>query len=286
MKLFKTFLAVCLTVFLSVPVSAQQTNGQFNLSNFLLEVQKGNVLKHSVMSGMGEFESGNVNVNGEDVARTEDVGGPARLPTPDSAGEQFTIVSDAAADNASGSGVRTVRLYIIRASDGAEHTEDITMNGTTGVDTVITDGMFINDMHGLTVGANGVAQGNITAVKKGGTVADDLYQFIAEGGNKSLVPHRMVPAGHELYLVSWHCTQSQAGKRAAYKIRSTDMYGVLTEGVFNFKDPLYLGGPDSSGEISLFYTPTPEYSIVKVSHWSDNAGTEGSCGWYGVLVED
>ncbi len=79
---------------------------------------------------------------------------------------------------------------------------------------------------------------------------------------------------------------AQASKRAAYRIRSTDMYGEAIPGVFNFKDTLYIGGPDSSGDANLFYTPVPSLSIVKISHWSDVDRTEGSCGWNGVLVED
>ena len=27
-------------------------------------------------------------------------------------------------------------------------------------------------------------------------------------------------------------------------------------------------------------------SIVKVSHWDDSAGSEGSVGWWGYLVDD
>lgn len=251
-------------------------------TDFILEVSKGNVPGHSIMFAMGEFESGNVNADGEDVCRHEDVSGPVRLPTPDAAGEQMTIISDDAQDTSAGTGVRTVRLEYLDDT-GAEQTEDITMNGLTGVNTVATDIRFVNDMYALTVGNNGVAEGNITCYKQGGSIGSDLYQMIAQGGNKSLVPHRMVPLGKTLHLKSWNCTEAQS-KRAAFRIRSTDMNGVLVPGVFLFKDTAYISGV-SSGDLSLA-CKVPALSIVKVSYWASVVGTEGSCSWWGVLVDD
>jgi len=241
----------------------------------------------SIMSAMGEFESGNVDVDGEDVCRWEDVSGPARLPTPAAAGEQMTVVSDEADDDNGNSpqvGALTIRIHYLDDT-GAEQTEDVTLNGTAGVDTVATNIRFVQDMYTLTVGSNGVAVGNITIIRKGGAIATDLYNLIAAGGNKSLVPHRMVPLAKTLYLQSWHCEQSTAGKRAAFRIRSTDMYGVLIPGVFCFKDTAYIG-QGSSGRQELHGTLVPALSIVKVSQWSDTTGTEGSSGWWGFLVDN
>ena len=233
------------------------------------------------MSAMGEFESGNIDAAGEDVCRWEDVGGPSRLPTPAPAGEQMTLVSSNNADNgATATGVLTVRLHYLDAG-GYEQTEDVTLNGTTPVTTTATDMRFVNDLYALTVGSNGVAEGNITCYKTGGAIATDLYQFIVLGGNKSLVPHRMVPTGFTLYLQGWSCTEAQA-KRAAFRIRSTDMYGILIPGVFCFKGVAYLN-QSTSGELNLHGIPVPALSIVKVSHWEGAVGSEGSCSWWGIL---
>ncbi len=245
----------------------------------------GMVPGHTIMSAMGEYESGNVDTNGEDVCRWEEVGGPARLPTPAAAGEQMTVISDDNADNgATATGVLTVRIHYLD-NTGAEQTEDVTLNGTTGVDTTATDMRFINDFYVLTVGSNGVAEGNITLYKKGGAIGTDLYNFIVAGGNKSMLPHRMIPLAKTLYLIDWHCEQSTQGKRVAYRIRSTDMYGALISGVFCFKDACQVG-QTGSGRLPLHSTPVPALSIVKISGWSDTAGTEGSCGWWGVLIDD
>jgi hypothetical protein len=250
---------------------------------YLVEVGKGNIPKMTTMSAMGEYESGNTEAAGNDVYRGEQVGGPSRLPTPVSSGEQMTVVSDDTADTSAGTGAQTIRIEYLDAT-GAEQTETITMNGTTGVNTVATDIRFVNDMYSLTVGSNGVAEGNITIIKLGGTIGVDLYNMIAEGGNKSLIPHRMVPLAKTLYLMEWHCEEAQL-KRAAYRIRSTDMNGVLIPGVFCFKDTAYLNRT-TSGARSLHAIPVPALSVVKVSYWAIQAGGEGACGWWGYLVDD
>jgi hypothetical protein len=81
--------------------------------------------------------------------------------------------------------------------------------------------------------------------------------------------------------MEWHATEAGA-KRAAFRIRSTDMYGTLLSGVFCFKDVTYLNG-STSGPLPLHATPVPALSIVKVSHWSNAVNTEGSCSWWGYL---
>jgi hypothetical protein len=236
------------------------------------------------MSAMGEFESGNVDAAGEDVCRWEDVSGPARLPTPAAVGEQMSIASDDDADNgASATGVLTMRIDYLDAN-GNERIEDVTLNGTTPITTTATDMRFVNDIYALTVGSNGVAEGNISVYKTGGSIGSNLYQLIAAGGNKSLVPHRMVPVGKTLFLLAWHCEEAQ-GKRSAFRIRSTDMNGELIPGVFCFKDVAYLNNT-ASGERGLHGTPIPALSIVKVSHWDDVGGAEGSCGWWGLLLDN
>ncbi len=255
-----------------------------NMADYGFEVAKGNVAGTTIMSAMGEFESGNVDTDGQDVCRHEDVSGPARLPTPSEAGEQMTVVSDDQADNGtSATGVLTVRLEYLDAT-GAEQTEDITMNGTTVAHTVATDIRFVNDMYALTVGSNGVAEGNIVIYKFGGSVGANLYNMIALGGNKSLVPHRMVPLAKTLYLMQWHCAEAN-NKRAVFRIRSTDVNGVLIPGVFCFKDTSYVNG-NPSGPLALASVKVPALSIVKVSYWASATGGEGSCGWWGYVVDD
>jgi len=251
--------------------------------DFRSSVAAGKVPGWTIMNAMGEWEDGSVDAAGEDCCRWDDISGPARLTTPSDAGVQMSVVSDNTNDKAANNGVASLRIEYIDVN-GAEQTEDITTNGTTVVNTVATDIIFVNDMYTLTVGGNGVARGNIGIYLFGGSIAADLYQMIAKGGNKSLVPHRMVPANKTLLLQTWH-TEVSTNDRCAMKIRSTDMNGVLIPGVFCFKDVAYVSKA-VSGELDLRGTAIPATSIVKVSHWDDQAGSDGSCGWWGYLVEN
>jgi len=251
----------------------------------ILEISIGNVPGQSIMRAFGERESMGTTAQGEDIWRGNDLT-PAptshtSIPVPADAGEQVTFVSESNADNgATATGVLTVRIEYLD-NTGAEQTEDVTLNGTTPVNSVATNIRFVNDFYALTVGSNGVAEGHIK-IYKTGTVGL-VYNMITLGGNKSMVPNRMVPIGKTLVLKEWHASEAQ-GKRVAFRIRSTDMSGVLLPGVFCFKDVRYLNNSvasDMSVNVSL-----PALSIIKVSGWPDAISAEVSCSWWGVLIND
>ena len=256
--------------------------GDFPLEG--LGVILGKVSGQRVMKAFGEREAIGTTATGEDIWRGNELT-PAptshtTIPTPASVGEQMTLVSESTADNgATATGVLTVMLEYIDAV-GNEQTETVTMNGTTPVNTVATDIRFINSMHTMSAGSGAVAAGHIKIYKTGSVGL--VYNMIALGGNKSLVPHRMVPAGHKLFLKEWHCSEAQ-GKRIAYRIRSTDESGMLLPGIFVFKDACYLkqsASPDMSINVIV-----PALTIVKVTGWAIAINAEGSASWWGVLIK-
>ena len=245
------------------------------------DVATGLISGETIMSAMGERETMAVVVSGEDVWRGNELS-PAptsttSIPTPSSSGEQMTVVSESNNDTGAGTGVRTIKIHYLDAV-GDEQTETITMNGTTPVNTVATDIRFVNDMYTTSVGSGGVAADHIKIYKTGSTGL--VYNMIAQGGNKSLVPNRMVPNGKTLVIKNWHASEAQ-GKRVTFRLRSTDMYGELIEGVFCFKDTVYLNKSNSGGLRENIVIP--QLSIVKVSAWSDQAAAEGSVSWWGYL---
>lgn len=247
-------------------------------------VAMGKVPGASIMAAMGEREGIGTTAQGEDIWRGNDLT-PAptsttTIPTPADAGEQMTVVSEHATDTIAGVGVQKIKLHYLDAT-GAEQTEEIEMNGTTGVDTVAIDMRFINDMYTVQVGSNGVSVGHIKIYKKGSVGL--VYSMIEAGGNRALVPHRMVPIGKKLLIKEWHSTEAQA-KRVAYRLRSTDMNGVLLPGIFCFKDASYLKQAASGDYRNNILIPA--LSIVKVSGWAVVLGGEGSCGWWGILFND
>jgi hypothetical protein len=166
-------------------------------------------------------------------------------------------------------------------SNGDDQLETITLNGTTVVDMVATNVIFVNDFHVATIGSGLVPDGHVKIHKK--SDAGLVYNMIQAGGNKSLVPHRMVPAGHSLIVKGWHAEEAQV-KRCGFRLRSTDMHGDIMPNTFLFKDTVYLKGT-TSGYLHVNFV-VPALSIIKVTGWPDAVGAEGSCSWHGILVEN
>jgi hypothetical protein len=243
----------------------------------------GNIPGHNVMNGLGERQSMGATPAGEDIWRGNELS-PAptshvKIPYPPDVGEQMTVVSESVNDIADGSGARTVMIHYLDAN-GVDSEENITLNGTTPVDTVATNIRFVNDFHVTSTGTGLVTAGHVKIYSK----ADSglVYNMIATGGNKSLVPHRMVPANHTLVVKNWHATEAK-GKRCAFRLRSTDMHAELMPGVFLFKDTAYLNN-SASGSLSVNFA-VPGLSVIKVTGWPDISGAEGSCSWRGILIQ-
>ncbi len=258
--------------------------------DFLLEVTQGNIPGHRIMRGLGEREGGS-NVVGEDIWRGNDLNNypssPAShtvIPTPDSAGEQMTVISQNNADNGtSATGALTIGIDYLDAS-GNEQTTSLTMNGRTAVDLTPSDVRFVQDMYVTSVGSNTVAEGDIRIYKN----SDDtlVYSMIAGGGNMSMVPHKMVPLGKTLHLKMWVPGEAQL-RRCAIRLRAdctNAVPPVRQAGVFLFKSVVYLRGT-SAGAIPLAYT-IPALSIVKASAFADQTGADTSVHWWGVLIDD
>ncbi len=251
-------------------------------SSDILSIQKGLVAGHSIMSAFGERENWGTTAQGEDVWRGNELTptGGTSIPIPSRGGQLMTVVSESADDDDGGTGVNTVMVHYLDVS-GAEREVLVTLNGTTPV-SITTDTMiFVNDFHTETVGSNGVAEGHIKIYNSDTSTL--VYNMIAEGGNQSLVPNRMVPANHTLFLQGWSVTEAQ-DKRITFRIRATDKHGHLEQGLFCFKGVSYLKKA-ASGHMPV-YNVSPEFSIIKTSGWADQAAAEGSVNWFGILVNN
>ncbi len=236
----------------------------------------GPVIKERPFSAMGERSTIGTTIQGEDMWE----GVATEIPIPPSIGEQMTVVSSSPADNgATATGVLTARIEYLDGS-GAEQTTDITLNGTTPVDTIPVDISYVNDFYAITVGSNLVAEGNIIIYKKG--TASTIYNMIAIGGNKSLVINRMVPAGQILYVTGW--TASEANdKVTSYRLRATcDPAGDNIVQGFIFKRAKKLKG---NAPFEFINPPIKicAGAIVKISAWATGGGGEGSASFNGFL---
>ena len=248
-------------------------------------IQAGLVKGVSLLFAMGERASVGTIVTGEDVWRGNDLNAtpaaPAsttELPTPADAGEQLTMFCNSVNDTSAGSGIQKIRLFYLDAN-GIEQQEDIITNGAAEVDTVATNIRYLQDYCAIEAGAGGVAAGNIRFYKKGSNTI--VYGMIGVGGNKSLVPHRMVPAGKVLRNIAWHSHNSVA-KRVITRLRADAFMGVRQQGVFCFM---------GSAALSVMSTPmvpiaeqVPAFSIIKASAWPEAVGgADVSLYWEGEL---
>jgi hypothetical protein len=262
----------------------------FGTTDPVIQIAGNFVTGQKILRGLGERDTIQTTVTGEDLWRGNELSNtPASLasttniPIPADAGEQMSVISEDANDTSAGSGVQTLTVSYLDAA-GAEQTTTVTMNGTTAVPLTPTDVRFVQDLQSLTVGTGGVADGNIRIYKT--SDATLVYSMIATGGNQSLVPSKMVPAGKTLILREWVASESSTNKRCRVRLRAdcnNEVPPVRQAGVFLFKSVMALDG--SGVQMPLAYT-VPELSIVKASAWALSAGSEVSVHWWGVLIDD
>jgi len=248
------------------------------LFDFHASISKGEIPGYSTFSSIGERDNVSTTATGEDITGAT----ATSLPVPGAGGEQLTIISDDADDTSAGAGVQTVTIDYLDGS-GLQQKEVLTMNGTTGVDTVATDITFVNDMYASSVGATGVAEGEIIIYKKG--AATTIYNLIQAGGNKSLVINRKVPSNKDLYITGW-ALGVNGGKLMSARLRSTSSPdGTEVTSAFTFDRVIKTGG-----DISFYETINPPVKVlsnalVKISAWAEQAGNDVSVSFNGFLMD-
>jgi len=161
---------------------------------FELQVARNQIAGHSAFSIFG--------YNG-DIDQTEESVWPdgGTVPHPTTA-SVLDIVSTSVADDAAGTGARTV---FIEGLDGNYNSvsETVILDGTTPVETA-NQYLYINQFYVATAGSGGVNAGEITA-KLNAT----LYDLIAIGYNQRTTAHYCVPAGYTAYLTTGVITVGQ-----------------------------------------------------------------------------
>lgn len=134
-----------------------------NGTDYMLEVAKGNVAGHSVAHVFGHANNG-IQTTVTDVWDRADSVATQNVWIAPTAARVHAIVSSSASDdgNPVGVGARTIRIWGLTSWSSAEVTEDITLNGTTPVNTV-NSYVIIHRMRVLTSGATSINVGAITA---------------------------------------------------------------------------------------------------------------------------
>lgn len=120
---------------------------------------------------------------------------------PQGTNAQRSIKSTSVNDTSAGTGAQTVTINYLDTSF-VQHSETVTLNGTTAVNTVGTNIAFIENMVVATVGSGGGNAGTIqilTATAGGGSV----WGSIAAGDNQTFWAHHYVPAGLTCYILGF-----------------------------------------------------------------------------------
>lgn len=112
---------------------------------------------------------------------------------------QRSVASSSASDTSAGTGTRTLRITYYDNDMNGPFTEDITMNGTSNVNTVASNIRFIESIESLTVGSNGGNVGTITLFGStgggGGTVGT-----IAVGDGKTYWAHHYIRPNRTMFI--------------------------------------------------------------------------------------
>jgi len=196
--------------------------------------------------------------------------------TEPTAGAQRSVSSSSAADTAAGTGARTIRITYYTATFTGPFTEDLTLNGTTAVNTVATNIRFIEQIDVLTVGSGGSNAGTITlfnAIGGGG----GAIGTIAIGANQTQWCHHYVATGKIAYItgvsVSHNGTTVGSGGVFILRAKTLDvansadaqvsdfvrLYGQASTSTRNYGSPIIVPGP---ARITAFVTPETTSSTV------------------------
>lgn len=195
--------------------------------------------------------------------------------------ETLTNASFASGNMAAKTGVPVIHIEYLD-SDGFEAVETMNLNGASDVNTIYTDGIFVNDLHSKHSIPLSTAAGNVTIRSVGGATTL-IYNMIGIRGNKGLVPKRMIPANKSLILKGWNCSEVQ-DKRNIYRIRATAFNGIREPGSYHFKGNNYVK-MGQSGQLIL-NEKLPPMTVISIAAWADQTLAEGSCSWWGILIDN
>ena len=204
--------------------------------------------------------------------------GPTDIqPEPDTGGHTIFVKSDDVADTLLGTGARTVDIHYLDTA-GVPQSVSADLNGTTEVDTGVTDCMFVQQHHVTAVGSNLVSVGNIdTLIGTGGAVSSR----IKAAGNQSMTTMFQVPTRKKLIITGWYGGAVAATTKIAnLRLRSSNHELTSLPGVYHFRGNLR--AKDSTTPWVPLSIAVPALAVVKISAWTDGS-ISAFARWNGYL---
>lgn len=156
-----------------------------------------------------------------------------------------SIASSSANDTAAGTGARTVRIAWMDATGATVGTEDVTLNGTTGVNLVTTTKCFIESIKVLTAGSTSSNVG-IISLYAGANKTGTVVGTIAATDNTTFWSHHYVQSGKTCSVTSMNHgnTSTVSGGQSKAFLKSLPISSNAAEVVIS--DFLLIGGASNA----------------------------------------
>ena len=247
------------------------------IQDFVLEIAKGNIAKHSLITKFGYNSTINTSTLPEDLW---DTGGVFVSPT---VARIHNITSSSTSDTSAGIGARTI---LIRGIDGSYNaaSETIIMNGTANVATV-NSYVHIHLMQVLTGGSSAANVGTITATAQ---TDSTVTCSMTIGYNQSASSIYFVPTGYKAYVMR---ARARINNAIANSSATVQILNKPFGGVFQLKTQMGLNNAGSSF-VELDYTGSSPFilqgkSIIKLSCLNVSNNSTSIEGEYDlILVQD
>lgn len=256
----------------------------FGTTDYGLEVARGRITGVTRVNKFGAAPDG-VQTSATDIWSRADSTPTQQIWLAPTAARVHAIVSTSTSDDGSpvGVGARTIRVYGLQTWSSAETNEDVTLDGTTPVNTA-NSYVIIHRMKVLTSGATSINVGTITA-----TAATDntVTAVIAPGDGQTEMAIYGVPSGYTFYLKRWGASIGKGNTTISvnFKLLVNENPNVQTTNYLR-KDDINLVSTGTSG-ISRVYDIPPSFAgpcIVKVQAIASNADTDATSGFDAYIV--
>ena len=175
---------------------------------------------------------------------------------------QRSVKSSSNQDKASGSGASVVRITYLDSAYELK-TEDVTLDGTSRIQTVATDIRFVESFD---VVAGAAAAGAISLLE---TASGPQNEFcgIASGTTQSFMCHHYVPAGKEAYVLRWYATVDDEVNFKLYgqdRIDGTNLVDRILD-LDNLVDASLTAATRIAFERNLLAVRAPEQTYLRVT---------------------
>jgi hypothetical protein len=253
--------------------------------DFGTEVARGKVAGFSRINKFGAAPDG-IQTTATDIWSRANSTPTQQIWLAPTAARVHAIVSSSADDDGDpvGVGARTLRVYGLKTWDLAETSEDITLNGTTPVNTSQSY-VIIHRMKVLTSGATNINVGTITA-----TAATDstITAVILPGDGQTEMAIYGVPSIQTFYLKRFGASISKSAVTAvtvSFQLRVNENPNVQTTNYIR-KDDVNIQSTGLSAMTRVYDIP-PSFSgpcIVKVQGIASAADVDGASGFDAFIV--